>query len=335
MNAKPQQAAVRAPKPRAGFVAIVGRPNAGKSTLLNRLVGQKIAIVTHRPQTTRNRIQGIVTEKRGQIAFIDTPGIHEPESALGRQMMHEVAAALEGIDLLLLIIDATHVSPHPDHWLIEKAKRFPEKTILALNKVDLVPKPKLLPLIDRFQKEFGTASIVPISALKGTRTNAILDEVFQRLPENEPFFPEDQVTDQPERFLAAEIIREKAIKVMYHELPYALAVFVDKFEETPKLLRIEATLNVERDSQKRILIGSKGAMLKKLGTEARKELEALLDCKVFLGLYVKVAADWRNNPQHVRELDWHFQLQSLSEAQSVEGIEAEQNESGGAKPPET
>lgn len=318
MNRKGQKSSEIAPEPRAGFVAIIGRPNAGKSTLLNRLVGQKIAIVTHRPQTTRNRIQGIVTEKRGQIVFVDTPGVHDPESALGRQMMHEVAAALEGIDVLLLIIDATHVSPHQDTWLSEKAQRFAERTILALNKVDLVPKPKLLPLIDRFQEEFGPAAIVPISALKGTGTDAILNEIFQRLPHSHPFFPEDQVTDQPQRFLAAEIIREKAIKAMYHEVPYALAVFVDKFEEKSKLLRIEATLNVERDSQKKILIGHKGAMLKKIGTEARKELEGLFDSRIFLGLYVKVAPDWRNNPARIRELDWHFQLEDISNAQSKE-----------------
>jgi len=301
---------------RAGFVAIVGRPNAGKSTLLNHLVGQKIAIVTSKPQTTRNRIQGIVTQKRGQIVFIDTPGLHDPDSALGRQMMHEVAAAIEGIDALLLIVDATRVSPHTDPMLIEKAQRFPGKTILVLNKVDTVPKPKLLPLIDRFRKEFDFAAIVPVSALKGTGCDALMDEIFRHLPESQPYFPEDQITDQPERFLAAEIIREKAIRALHHELPYAVAVFVDKFEESPRLLRIEATLNVERDTQKKILIGHKGAMLKKIGTEARKELESLLGTKVFLGLFVKVAPDWRSNPQRVRELDWHFQLEGLSVAQA-------------------
>ena len=301
---------------RAGFVAIVGRPNAGKSTLLNHLVGQKIAIVTSKPQTTRNRIQGIVTQKRGQIVFIDTPGLHDPDSALGRQMMHEVAAAIEGIDALLLIVDATRVSPHTDPMLIEKAQRFRGKTILVLNKVDTVPKPKLLPLIDRFRKEFDFAAIVPISALKGTGCDALVDEIFRHLPESQPYFPEDQITDQPERFLAAEIIREKAIRALHHELPYAVAVFVDKFEESPRLLRIEATLNVERDTQKKILIGHKGAMLKKIGTEARKELESLLGTKVFLGLFVKVAPDWRSNPQRVRELDWHFQLEGLSVAQA-------------------
>jgi GTP-binding protein Era len=309
---------------RAGFAAIVGRPNAGKSTLLNHLVGQKIAIVTSKPQTTRNRIQGIVTQKRGQIVFIDTPGLHAPDSALGRQMMHEVAAAVEGIDVLLLIVDAAHISPHPDSMLIEKAQRFAGKTILVLNKVDAVAKPKLLPLIERFRKEFDFAAIVPVSALKGTGCNDLLDEIFGQLPEGQAYFPEDQVTDQPERFLAAEIVREKAIRALHHELPYALAVFVDKFEENPRLVRIEATLNVERDTQKKILIGHKGAMLKKIGTEARKELESLLNTKVFLGLFVKVAQDWRDNPQRVRELDWHFQLEGLSAVQAHEPEDEEE-----------
>jgi GTPase len=307
---------------RAGFVAIVGRPNAGKSTLLNRLVGQKIAIVTSKPQTTRNRIQGIVTQARGQIVFIDTPGLHDADSALGRQMMHEVAAAIEGIDVLLLIVDASRVSPNTDSMLIEKAQRFPGRTILVLNKVDAVPKPKLLPVIERFRKEADFAAIVPISAIKGSGLGALLDETFRLLPESEPYFPEDQITDQPERFLAAEIIREKAIRALHHELPYAVAVFVEKFEQSPNFTRIEAVLNVERDTQKKILIGHKGAMLKKIGTEARKELESLLGTKVFLGLFVKVAPDWRENPQRVRELDWHFQLEGLSAAQ------AEQSEDG-------
>jgi GTPase len=299
-------------KQRAGFVAIVGRPNAGKSTLLNRLVGQKIAIVTAKPQTTRNRIQGILTRPEGQIVFIDTPGLHEAKSALGRQMMQEVAAALEGIDVLLLMVDAGSALPQADELLLERAKRFRGKTILALNKVDRVPKPKLLPLIDAFQKAFPFSAIVPISALKGSGCDELLEEILRLLPEGHPYFPEDQVTDQPERFLAAEIVREKAIQVMYHEVPYALAVMVEKFEESPRLLRIEATMNVERDTQKKILIGHKGEMLKKIGTEARKELEEIFGVKVYLGLYVKVAPDWRENPQKVRELDWHFQLEGLT-----------------------
>jgi GTPase len=302
---------------RSGFVAIVGRPNAGKSTLVNRLVGQKIAIVTSKPQTTRNRIQGIVTKPEGQVIFIDTPGVHEADSALGRQMMQEVAAALEGIDVLLVMLDASHTEPafagrpHPDELLLEKARRFRGKTILALNKIDRLPKTKLLPLIDSYVKAFDFAGIVPISALKGSGCDELLQEIMKQLPESEPYFPEDQVTDQPERFLAAEIIREKAIQVMYHEVPYALAVFVEKFEETPKLLRIEALMNVERDSQKKILIGHKGEMIKRIGTQARKELEALLDVRIYLGLHVKVAPDWRENPQKVRELDWRHQLEGL------------------------
>ena len=297
---------------RAGFVAIVGRPNAGKSTLLNRLVGQKIAIVTSKPQTTRNRIQGILTRPEGQIVFIDTPGLHEAKSALGRQMMREVAAALEGIDILLLVVDASGALPQADELLLERTKRFRGKTILALNKADRVPKPKLLPLIDAFQKAIPFSAIVPISALKGNGCDELLEEILRLLPEGDPYFPEDQVTDQPERFLAAEIVREKAIKVMYHEVPYALAVFVDKFEESPRLLRIEATMNVERDTQKKILIGHKGEMLKKIGTEARRELEEIFGVKVYLGLFVKVAPDWRENPQKVRELDWRFQLEGLT-----------------------
>jgi GTPase len=297
---------------RSGFVAVVGRPNAGKSTLVNRLVGQKIAIVTSKPQTTRNRIQGIVTKRQGQIVFIDTPGLHEAESALGRQMMQEVAAALEGVDVLLLMVDASRMHPHADDLLLEKAKRFRGKAILALNKVDRLPKPKLLPLIEAFAKSFEFAAILPVSALRGDGCEELLDEILKQLPEGEAYFPEDQVTDQPERFLAAEIIREKAIQVMYHEVPYALAVVIEKYEESPKLLRIEAVMNVERDSQKKILIGHKGEMLKKIGTEARKELESILGSKIYLGLFVKVAPDWRENPQKVRELDWRYQLEGLA-----------------------
>ena len=301
---------------RAGFVAIIGRPNAGKSTLLNHFVGQKVAIVTSKPQTTRNRIQGIVTRPEGQIVFIDTPGLHDAKSVLNRQMMREVSAALEGIDVLLMMIDATHTMPHADQMLLDRAKRYESKTILALNKIDKLPKPKLLPLLEAFAKAFPFAALVPISALTGSGCDALLAEIFKHLPENENFFPEDQVTDQPERFLAAEIVREKAIRLTYHEVPHALAVFVDKFEESPKILRIEMTLHVERDSQKKILIGRKGEMLKKIGTEARKELEAILDTKIYLGLFVKVVEGWRDNPSKVREIDWHVQLEDIKKDQA-------------------
>jgi GTP-binding protein Era len=302
---------------RAGFVAIVGRPNAGKSTLLNKLVGQKIAIVTSKPQTTRNRIQGIVTRPEGQIVFIDTPGIHEAKSFLNRQMMREINAAVEGIDVLLLMADASTPQPYADAMLIDRAKRFTGKAILALNKVDKLPKARLLPMLDSFGKQFPFAAMVPISALKGEGIEQLQMEILQLLPEASPYFPEDQVTDQPERFLAAEIVREKAIALTYHEVPHALAVFVDKWEEKSNLLRIEATMHVERASQKKILIGHKGEMLKKIGTQARKELEKLFDTKIFLGLFVKVVPDWRENPQHVRELDWHSQLEALGEEQAL------------------
>ena len=300
---------------RAGFVAIIGRPNAGKSTLLNRYVGQKVAIVTSKPQTTRNRIQGIVTRPGGQIVFIDTPGLHDPDTVLNKQMMREVAAALEGIDLLLMMVDASRTLPHADSLLLERGQRFAGRAILALNKVDRVAKPKLLPLIDAFAKAFPFAALVPISALKGVGCEDLLEQILAKLPEGEPYFPEDQITDQPERFLVSEIIREKAIDLTYHEVPHALAVIVDRFEETPKILRIHATLHVERDSQKKILIGHKGEMLKRVGTEARKELEKLLGTKIFLEMFVKVVPGWRENPSKVRELDWHTQLAALAEDQ--------------------
>ena len=290
--------------------------------MLNRLVGQKVAIVTSKPQTTRNRIQGIATRPEGQIVFIDTPGIHEAKSALNKQMMREVAAAVEGIDVLLLMADASAMQHHSDHLLIDRAKRFGGKTILALNKVDKLPKAKLLPMLDSFHKEFVFSAMVPISALKGAGCDDLLKEILNLLPEGEPYFSEEQVTDQPERFLAAEIIREKAISLTYHEVPHALAVIVDKWETKPTLLRIEVTMHVERDSQKKILIGHKGEMLKKIGTQARKELEEILGTKIYLGLFVKVVPDWRENPQRVRDLDWRTQLEALSEEQALrEGAE--------------
>ena len=283
---------------------------------MNRFVGQKVAIVTSKPQTTRNRIQGIVTRPEGQIVFIVTPGLHEADTVMNRQMMREVAAALEGIDVLLMMVDASRTLPHADSMLLERGKRFAGKAILALNKIDRVPKPKLLPLMDAFAKGFPFAALVPISALKGDGCEELLKEILKNLPKGEPFFPEDQVTDQPERFLVSEIIREKAVDLTYHEVPHALAVVVDQFEELPNLLRVHATMHVERDSQKKILIGHKGEMLKKVGTAARKELETLLGTKVFLGLYEKVAPDWRENPQKVRELDSHTQMEALAEEQA-------------------
>ena len=302
---------------KSGFVAIVGRPNAGKSTLVNRLVGQKIAIVTSKPQTTRNRIQGIVSGENAQVVLIDTPGLHDAKTALNKQMMREVAAALEGIDVLVLMVDATtETRAHVDNLVMDKSKRFAGKTILVLNKIDKLPRPKLAPMLEAFGKAQDFAAIVPISAMKGEGCDALMEEVIKLLPEGEAYFPEDQVTDQPERFLASEIVREKAIALTYHEVPHALAVTVEKWEETPKILRIEMTLTVERASQKKILIGRKGDMLKKIGTQARIELEDILNSKIYLGLFVKVAENWRENPMAVRELDWHTQMEALGSEDS-------------------
>jgi len=311
---------------RSGFVCILGKPNAGKSTLLNALAGEKLAIVSPKPQTTRNRVLGVIhiPKTRGksgaQVVLIDTPGVHRPDTSLGKKMMAEVREALNSCDLVMLIVDAVRKEEASDQFLFSLLQKSNTPVFLLLNKIDLLrgDKRKLLPLIEQYAKLYGFREVIPISARKREGMDVLLEKTVAALPEGPPYFPEDQVTDQPERFLAAEIVREKAIRALHHELPYAVAVFVDKFEDNPRLVRIEATLNVERDTQKKILIGHKGAMLKKIGTEARTELETLFDKKVFLGLFVKVAQDWRENPQRVRELDWHFQLEGLSEAQSYE-----------------
>jgi GTP-binding protein Era len=298
---------------KSGFVAIVGRPNAGKSTLVNRLVGKKVAIVTPRPQTTRNRIIGILNRDDAQVVLLDTPGIHKPANALGRQMMDEVRDALEGLDLLLLIVDAAERPGPDDRFVLNYLKRYETPVILLLNKIDRIPKARLLPLMDFYRKEHGFAEIIPISALEGSGVEELLRRVIGLLPEGQPHFPTDQYTDQPERFLAAEIVREKAIGATREEVPHSVAVLVDSFEERGKLIRIRATLYVEREGQKGILIGKGGGTLKKIGTEARLELEELLGVKIFLELFVKVQKDWRNRPRMVRQLDWRQHVEGLSE----------------------
>jgi GTP-binding protein Era len=295
-----------------GYVAVVGRPNAGKSTLVNRLVGEKVAIVTSRPQTTRNRIQGIVNQPNAQIVLIDTPGLHRPDSALGRQMMNEVEAAIDDVDVVALIIDAAEDFGTGDRRAVERVQRCSGKRFLLLNKVDRIPKSNLLPLIEKAAKLGEFDEIIPISALKGEGVDVLLQKLIQCLPAGAPQFPVDQYTDQPERFLAGEIVREKAMESTTQEVPHALAVLVDSFEEGGKLIRIRATIYVEREGQKGILIGRGGASLKKIGTAARKELETILDTKIFLELYVKVRKDWRENPQIVRQLDWHQRLERMA-----------------------
>jgi GTPase len=296
---------------KSGFVAIVGRPNAGKSTLVNTLVDRKVAIVSPRPQTTRNRIQGILNRDDAQIVLIDTPGIHKADSVLSRQMMDELQRALEGIDVLSLIVDASAELGRGDQFALEWVKRYDGPVFLLLNKVDRVNKPLLLPLIDRYRQMFDFAEIFPISALTGAGCADLLTAWLARLPEAPPYFPPDQFTDQPERFLVAEIIREKAMLATHAEVPHAIAVLVEDFVEKADLIRIRTTVYVEREGQKGILIGKGGETMKKIGTQARKELESILGAKIFLETSVRVQPNWRQNPGLVRQLDWHRQLERL------------------------
>ena len=304
----------------SGFVTIIGRPNAGKSTLLNALVGEKLAIVTHKPQTTRNRICGIVNLKApqraksrpaGQIIFVDTPGIHKPVDALNRRMMQEVHDAVEGCDLLLLIVDAAQPFGSGDEFALELVKRSKLRAFLLLNKIDLVEKGKLLPIIERYSAMHSFAEVIPISAAKKDGLDLLLNKVVASLPEGPQYFPADQITDQPERFITAELIREQVLVLTQQEVPYSSSVIVERFEESDKLLKIAAVICVERDGQKAIVIGRQGAMLKEIGTRARLAIERLLNKKVFLELFVKVRKGWRESRQFVDDLDWRKQLQSL------------------------
>jgi GTP-binding protein Era len=298
---------------KSGFVAIVGRPNAGKSTLVNTIVGRKVAIVSPKPQTTRNRIQGILNRDDAQVVLVDTPGIHQAANVLSRQMMDELQHALEGVDILSLIVDASVAFGAGDRFSMKWIERFHGPIFLLLNKVDRIKKELLLPLIDRYNKEFDFAEIFPIAALTGEGCFDLTKSWIDRLPENPPYFPLDQFTDQPERFLVAEIIREKAIFATREEVPHAIAVLLDSFEEGKDLLRIRATIFIERDGQKGILIGKGGETIKKIGTQARKEIESILGAHVFLELCVKVQPNWRQNSTLVRQLDWRRQLSQLAD----------------------
>jgi GTPase len=289
---------------KSGFVAIVGRPNAGKSTLLNALVGAKVSIVTPVAQTTRNRILGIVNRPGAQIVFMDTPGIHKPLSRLNEQMMAFVRQALEDRDLAILIVDASELFGKGDEYALEMIKQYAPRAILALNKIDRIAKPRLLPLIDRYARLHNFEEVFPISALRGEGLAGLVDAVVRLLPEGPRYFPPEIYTDQPERFLAGEIVREKVIRHTRQELPHATAVLIDKFEETETLTRIHATIVVEKDSQRPIVLGTGGERIKQIGTEARHELERLFPPKVFLELYVKVEPRWRQNPALLAELDY-------------------------------
>jgi GTPase len=292
---------------KSGFVAVVGRPNAGKSTLVNALVGEKVSIVTAVPQTTRNRILGIANRPGAQVVLMDTPGIHKPLSRLNERMMSFVREALEERDVAVLIADASEPFGKGDLYALELLKEYAPKAILVLNKIDRVRKPRLLPLIDRYSKLYGFEEIIPISALRGEGLEELMKAVVALLPEGPQYFPSDIYTDQPERFLAGEIIREKVIRQTRQEMPYVTAVLIDEFQETETLTRIAATIVVEKDSQKPIAIGAGGGRIKEIGTEARRELERLFPPKVFLELFVKVEPHWRDDRAMIAALDYREQ----------------------------
>jgi len=293
------------PRHVSGFVSILGRPNAGKSTLLNKLIGMKLAIVTPKPQTTRTSIQGVLSREGAQIIFVDTPGIHKPDSLFNRRMLETVKAALDQRDLLLYLADATRRTSEQDREALEIVKAARTPVLLLLNKIDcLKDRRALLASIESYRTLHQFEEFLPISALTGEGLDTAIEAIIRRLPEGPAYFPPDYVTDQPERFMAAEMIREKILYSVREEVPHSVAVVVDEWKETPTLTRVTATIYVERDSQKGILIGAKGAMLKQIGTAARREMETFLGRKTFLGLFVKVRPKWRENPEFLNAVDW-------------------------------
>jgi GTP-binding protein Era len=290
---------------RAGFVAILGRPNAGKSTLLNALLGTKLAIVASKPQTTRTAIQGVLTLPEAQIVFVDTPGIHKSNTLLNKRMMDSVRTAADAPDVALFVIDALANFTEEDKQAVDLAKKIQAPVIAVINKIDwLDAKPKILDLIEKYRPLHDFAAYIPVSAKKADGLDVLQSEIVQRLPAGPPLYPADYLTDQPERFLASELIREKVLHHTQQEVPHAVAVLIDSWEDSPKLLRIAATIYVERPGQKAILIGAGGAALKKIGTLARKELEQIYGRKVFLQTFVKVRAGWRQDPAFLTAVDW-------------------------------
>ena len=289
---------------RSGYVALVGRPNAGKSTLLNRLVGEKIAAVSNKPQTTRHRIKGIVTLDEGQIVFIDTPGVHKPGYLLNRRMMSAVHDAIMSVDLIVLMRDASVSTGNGDKFVLDLVKNAEKPSILLLNKIDKIrEKGTLLPLIETYSVEHEFAEIVPVSALKGDAIDDLLASIVKHLPQGEPIFTQDELTDQSMRSIAAEMVREKILASTGEEIPYVTAVVTEKYDETdPNLLQIYCAIYVERPSQKKIIIGKQGARIKDVGTRARLDIEKLTGQKVFLKLFVKVVEDWRNRGRDLDEM---------------------------------
>lgn len=288
---------------KSGFVSIIGRPNVGKSTLINHVIGQKIAIMSDKAQTTRNKIQGVYTSNEAQIVFIDTPGIHKPKHKLGDFMMKIAQNTLREVDLVLYVVDATERFGPGEEFIIERLKEASAKVFLVINKIDQIEPDKLLQVIDEYHTKYHFAEVIPISALEGNNVSTLLEQIITYLDEGPQYYPSDQVTDHPERFVVAELIREKVLHLTREEIPHSVAVNIEQMKrrEGNDTVYIGATVIVERSSQKGIIIGKRGAMLKEVGKRARTDIEALLGSKVFLELWVKVQKDWRNKASHLRE----------------------------------
>lgn len=294
-------------KHRSGFISIIGRPNVGKSTFLNHVIGQKIAIMSDKPQTTRNKVQGVLTTNDAQMVFIDTPGIHKPKHKLGDFMIKLALNTLKEVDIVLFMINAEEGFGRGDEFIIEKLQNIQTPVYLVINKIDQISPDELLPLIELYNEKYNFTEIIPISALQGNNVERLLDQILQRLPEGPQFYPSDQVTDHPERFIVSELIREKALHLTREEVPHSLAVVIDKMSprENSDVIDVMATIIVERDSQKGIIIGKQGKMLKEIGKRARLDIENLLGSRVFLEVWVKVQKDWRNKAFHLRDLGFN------------------------------
>lgn len=280
---------------KSGFAALVGRPNVGKSTLMNHLIGQKIAITSNKPQTTRNRIQTVYTCEKGQIVFLDTPGIHKAKNKLGDYMVHVAESTMKDVDVVLWLVEPTAYIGAGERHILEQLKRCKLPVILVINKIDTVKKNAVMEAIENYRKEMEFSEIVPVSALRSNNTDTLLECIFRYLPYGEPFYDEDTVTDQPQRQIVAEMIREKALRCLEEEIPHGIAVAIEQMKFKEHIVDIDATIICERESHKGIVIGKQGSMLKKIGSQARKDIEDMLECQVNLQLWVKVKKDWRDS----------------------------------------